>query len=296
MIKKLLFAGVLALAFSNSNAQIVLFEDSFETYNDFAISGIGGWTMKDVDLKPTYGINGYTYPNQSVAKSFMVFNKSSSQITPAIPAAQVQFQSNTGNKHLICWNATSSPWNNDWVISPQIQLGGSGNILSFFAKAAHGNYGEEKFNVYVSTTGTEIADFTKVNTNLIVTPNDTTWREHTFNLDAYAGQQVYIAIQCLSDDQFALQIDDFKVTATTLATTEVSKSKLSVYPNPASDVLNIKSSGKVDAVQIYDITGKVVKDAKLKDGSINVSELQKGSYILKTTVNGEVTSQKFIKK
>ena len=296
MIKKLLFAGVLALAFNSSKAQIVLFEDGFESYTDFAISGIGNWTLKDVDLKNTYSVNGYTYPNQSVPKSFMVFNKSSSQISPAIPSAQPQFQSRTGNKHLICWNATSSPWNNDWAITPQIQLGLSGNKVSFYAKSAHQNYGEEKFNVLISTTGTEIADFTPLNPNLIVTPADVEWYEYSFDLDAYAGQQIYIAIQCLSDDQFALQIDDFKVTATTLATSEVSKNKLSIYPNPAVDFLNIKSATKIEAVEIFDISGRKVSNFKVVDGAVDVRSLDKGTYIIKTTSNGEVTTQKFIKK
>ncbi|MFP3675212.1 choice-of-anchor J domain-containing protein, partial [Bacillus sp. SIMBA_031] len=85
-------------------------------------------------------------------------------------------------------------------------------------------YGAEKFNVYVSTTNTQTTSFTKINTSTIVTPSVVAWNQHTFNLDAYSGQGVYIAIQCVSDDQFALLIDDFKVTTTgTLATSEVSK-------------------------------------------------------------------------
>ena len=51
-------------------AQTVLFEDSFETYTDFAIANVGNWTLTDVDLKPTYGFTGITFPNTGVAKSF----------------------------------------------------------------------------------------------------------------------------------------------------------------------------------------------------------------------------------
>ena len=31
-------------------AQTVIFEDSFETYTDFAIANVGNWTLTDVDL------------------------------------------------------------------------------------------------------------------------------------------------------------------------------------------------------------------------------------------------------
>jgi hypothetical protein len=68
MIKKLLFAGALALAFNSVNAQSVIFEDSFETYTDFAIANVGSWTLRDVDLKTTPVFR--ELPNSGVAKSF----------------------------------------------------------------------------------------------------------------------------------------------------------------------------------------------------------------------------------
>ena len=34
---------------------------------------------------------------------------------------------------------------------------------------------------------------------------------NTYNLDAYAGQDVYLAINCVSDDSFVLMIDDIFV-------------------------------------------------------------------------------------
>ena len=52
-MKKILFSLLSAgFMFSavNSNAQTVLFEDSFETYTDFAIANVGNWTLTDVDL------------------------------------------------------------------------------------------------------------------------------------------------------------------------------------------------------------------------------------------------------
>jgi hypothetical protein len=295
MIKKLLFAGVLALAFNSVNAQSVIFEDSFETYTDFAYTNgtIGNWTVRDLDLKNSYTINLSTFPNQAIPKAFIVFNKQG--ITPTVPVS-AQFDANTGDKVMACFNATSSPWNNDWLISPKMKLGATGNVVSFWAKPINELYGEEKFNVLVSTTDTNVASFTKVNTTLVVTEPVVEYSEYTFNLDAYAGKDVYIAIQCVSDDQFALLVDDFKVTATTLAVSDVSKNSVSIYPNPATEVLNLNVDSKINSADIYDLAGKLVRSAAVADNKVNVKDLQNGTYVLKVNTEAGSTSHKFIKK
>ena len=293
MIKKLLFAGALALAFNSMNAQTVIFEDSFETYADFAYTNgtVGSWTLRDVDLKNSYTINGSTFPNQGVPKAFIVFNKQG--ITPTVPTS-AQFDANTGNKVMACFNATSSPWNNDWLISPKMKLGASGNVVSFWAKPINELYGEEKFNVLVSTTDTNVASFTKVNTSLIVTEPIVEYAEYTFNLDAYAGKDVYIAIQCVSDDQFALLVDDFKVVGNVLAVSDVSKKAFSVFPNPTTDYLTFNQ--KVNSAQIYDMAGKLVASPAVVDSKVDVKSLQNGTYVLKVSTDAGATSHKFIKK
>lgn len=54
MKKILLLAVALLGASANNYAQTVLFEDSFETYTDFAITGIGDWLTIDIDGSSTY--------------------------------------------------------------------------------------------------------------------------------------------------------------------------------------------------------------------------------------------------
>jgi hypothetical protein len=63
---------------------------------------------------------------------------------------------------------------------------------------------------------------------------------------------------------------------------------LSFYPNPAKDLLFVKHSDIINwdgEIEIYDLTGKLVKNNKVNISSenivtINVSDLQKGFYIL----------------
>ena len=300
-MKKTLLLGLALLGVTSTNfAQTTLFEDSFETYTDFAYTTgtVGAWTLVDLDLKSSYVLNGSTFPNQGIPKSFIVFNRSG--IVPATTSAQTQAR--TGDKSMACFNASQAPFvNNDWLISPQITLGASGNNLSFWAKPLNALYGEEKFNILVSTTDVSTASFTQVNLSLVVTPSPNEWAEYTFNLDTYAGQPVYIAIQCVSDDQFALFVDDFKVTTTAVASTQsFFANNFSVYPNPANNVLNlsVKNGLALNEVTMVDINGRTVKtitNALNSEMEINVSDLTSGVYILNVKTDEGIATSKFVK-
>lgn len=295
MKKYLLLSAFLGLY--SLSAQTTIFEDSFETYTNFAISGVGNWTLTDVDLKTTYGFTGISFLNSGVAKSFQVFN-STATTPPMTSTATSNWTAKTGSKMMVAFASTALPWNNDWMISPQIQLGSSGNVLTFWAKSCDSTYGNEKFKVLVSTTSTATGSFTLVSANPVSSPADSAWHQYTYNLDAYSGQNVYIAIQCTSQDQFGFAVDDFKVTTTgTLATSEVSKkvSAAAVYPNPVSDILMINSKEKISNVEIFDISGRKINVA-LDNEKIDVKNLNPGSYIINIeTKEGKIT-EKFIKK
>lgn len=81
-----------------------------------------------------------------------------------------------------------------------------------------------------------------------------------------------------------------------LATSEVGvKSNLKVFPNPATDVVNITSNNKIEAVSVIDLAGRKVQAAK--GSQINVSSLAKGTYILQVLYGGGgVENTKLIKK
>ena len=85
----------------------------------------------------------------------------------------------------------------------------------------------------------------------------------------------------------------------TLAATDFSKSKVSVYPNPFNENLNI-STQESGVVNFYDLSGKLVSTSVLMKGmnSLNKSSLAKGVYIyqIKNTRGEVVSSGKVIKK
>lgn len=75
---------------------------------------------------------------------------------------------------------------------------------------------------------------------------------------------------------------------------------IAVYPNPATDVINIGMDKGVDTsdctVSLYDIQGRQVKRFDTFIESINVSDLSAGVYMLNINRNGSVTSKKIIIK
>ncbi len=74
------------------------------------------------------------------------------------------------------------------------------------------------------------------------------------------------------------------------------KSNLKVYPNPATDIVNVSSNKKIENITVIDMTGKKVQSFKAGN-QINVSSLPKGTYILQVFYGeGAVENTKLIKK
>ena len=74
-MKKILLSAVLLQAVNFANAQITLLNDSFETYTDFAITGIGNWQTLDLDGGTPQDF-GVSWVNNDVPQAFIVFNPS----------------------------------------------------------------------------------------------------------------------------------------------------------------------------------------------------------------------------
>jgi PKD repeat protein len=75
--------------------------------------------------------------------------------------------------------------------------------------------------------------------------------------------------------------------------------ELSLFPNPASETLNIMTAveGNME-IAVYNTTGHLVYNGMLMEGtkSINISYLQKGLYVVKIKVGGETFTNKLIKQ
>ncbi|MFH1120151.1 MAG: choice-of-anchor J domain-containing protein [Bacteroidota bacterium] len=180
------------------------FFDDFEDYEDFTLS-FSPWTNIDVDGSETYVIDGYTWLNGGDPQAYIIFNPMST--TPVLEETIAY----SGTKVAACF-ASVTPPNNDWLISPKIMIN-AGDIADFFAKSYTDQYGLERFKVGISTTGTDPADFTIISAGSYITAPADAYEEFSYDLSAYSGQEVYVGIQCVSNDAFIFLVDDFYVGA-----------------------------------------------------------------------------------
>ncbi|MDP6143877.1 MAG: choice-of-anchor J domain-containing protein, partial [Candidatus Marinimicrobia bacterium] len=103
----------------------------------------------------------------------------------------------------------NSSGNDDWLITPQLTLSANSSIsFSFWARSLLANYLED-FNVKLATSGNSISDFTITLEAVTSAPFD--WTEYSYDLSTYSGQSIYLAVQCVSIDQYYLFVDDFEV-------------------------------------------------------------------------------------
>ncbi|MDR6922234.1 hypothetical protein J2Y40_003091 [Chryseobacterium sp. 2987] len=86
------------------------------------------------------------------------------------------------------------------------------------------------------------------------------------------------------------------VHSTSLGTSELTATKIRIFPNPTSDVIYISGINDGKAIQIYNIDGRLVNSEGFAE-KINVSKLSTGTYLLVvTTKNFEKLEFKFVKK
>lgn len=81
-----------------------------------------------------------------------------------------------------------------------------------------------------------------------------------------------------------------------LGTEEVNLNFVSIYPNPTSDILKIKSEIPVKQLQLISFEGKVVRKYNASS-QLNIGDLPAGIYILKVQFeNGKTEVKKVVKK
>ena len=201
--------------------------DGAEVYAPFIIDGIGDWTMYDGDK--AYGqsfssMGGeHSFPYAHAQKSFQVFNplEAGLDLNPYYnedgDEVESEFLPHTGDQVFASFysavpdNSSAGGHyvqSDDWMISPE--LSGKAQTIKFWGKSYHSMGGisgtpidyAEKMLVYYSMTDTDPESFTVVGDTITVPVK---WTEFTFDVPEGAK---HFAINCVSDDQFFLFIDD----------------------------------------------------------------------------------------
>jgi subtilisin family serine protease len=91
----------------------------------------------------------------------------------------------------------------------------------------------------------------------------------------------------------------YESSSSSLATSNVKLYEVSIYPNPTSDILKVKLlKNEKSKIEIYDLSGRLVKQMNANSDNIelNVSALDKGTYLINIVTPSDTISKKFIKK
>lgn len=93
-------------------------------------------------------------------------------------------------------------------------------------------------------------------------------------------------------------IDNFIFSADqSLSRTTNSIHSVKIYPNPATDFVNISARESIDSIEVFDLLGKSVLKAapKNSDFNLNIAHLRKGVYLLKMQAGDKQSTAKLIK-
>lgn len=203
------YTGKNSLALSWNKEQPAFFDD-FESYEGWAIN-FGEWTGIDADLKVAAPLVG-SYPNRGVMQYAQIINPLT--VEPTWWYDYPILRPYDGKQYVGFTRTSSGEQNDDWLISPAITVG-TDNILQFMGKAA--DRFPERFMVYVTTKldNPVQEDFVRIDQGNYETADYTGWRAYTYDLSAYAGQQIKFAIRYISHyndyGSFMLMVDNVYV-------------------------------------------------------------------------------------
>ena len=79
---------------------------------------------------------------------------------------------------------------------------------------------------------------------------------------------------------------------------DIDISEITIFPNPATDILNITSSETISEIEIVNVMGQVVKRIEInRDNAVcDVEDLKAGVYIVRiSTASATLSQRKFIK-
>jgi Secretion system C-terminal sorting domain len=167
-----------------------------------------------------------------------------------------------------------------------------------------------KFSNWNGTTGeTNAFEYSANNSNILTSGAEGAWISIDIPMSSFGCINTPPGNACPSKSDFA----QFVITSdlgtvfydnlylhknTTLGTNDYEVTNVKLYPNPATNVLNIESVLTIEKVSVYNILGQEVisQTPNTELVTLDVASLQVGVYVVKTSINGNVSSTQFIKE
>lgn len=306
-MKKIILLSVVLLS-QAIFAQYPVWSNSFDTQAD-----LQGWTFHDLNNNGNGWVQGQNiYHNgTSLAYGTSGVLRYSINLVP------------TGN-------ATGFAGENDWIISPEIDLSNAGGTLTLAGyigrqRSTHASVSRDVY-IFVSTPQKqvpELSDFQqlaataaqnaggapyKLSATTANLPTDLTqFAESLIDISAFAGKKIYIGLWSnrittgSAPNSQNINIDEMTIFASVLKTNEIKKGKTltKVMENPVGSTLNLQLNPDIKEsstrVNIYNMAGQEIMHVNYSK-NINTTTLTAGTYIAIVS-DGKITEKvKFIKK
>lgn len=289
------------------NKEKPAFFDDFEGHPDWSIS-FGDWTGIDND-KQAAAILAGSYNNRGALQYATIVNPLT--VVPTWWYEYPVLRPYSGNQYVGFVRTNSGEANDDWLISPTITVGND-NILRFMAKAA--DVYAERFQVGVTTVENPTADdFTIISAGNYETVEYEEWVAKEYDLSAYAGQAVKIAIHYIANANrygaFMLMVDDFYVGQPSYYDETFKLRRVQKSPANPNEKFEIYQDGtKVGETESYSYTLENVEEGnhtfgvkavyRLTETEISTMELAISNenchrVTLNVTTNNEVSADGF---
>jgi len=190
----------------------------------------------------------------------------------------------------------------------QLMIGSTGNQISV-SKTWTGSPNPVFVRAWIDFNGDGIFDSTEM--MLSSGASSSSAATSTFNVPPFAfqtGTACGVNMRVMISETFTSsacgtfsygEVEDYGVyllTPANLSANEVREQRnISIYPNPASDVLNIPGTDGTE-FEIYNAARQLLRKGKISDQTVNVRDLVKGIYFIQVKNKDHVTKLKFIKK
>ena len=194
---------------------------------------------------------------------------------------------------------------NNFAVSPPINCSGQSTVWLNWLDASYANamFSNEKFAVYVVTNTADVL-LGNFPTPVFETTLSGEGPEATRSIDvsSVAANQAMVFVvfrhyDCT--DQLSLVIDDISLTNDAVSVSEAAASaKVNMFPNPATNVLNVQFSSEIAAIAVVALDGKVIINETVNNTSkaINVADLPAGAYLCEVRfADGSIARERFVK-